>query len=82
MRESQQKLVLEKSTNTHVCSTPVEVTSSWNDMATIILSPKGQMIVEHGHHNTVATEEGTKQVIKITQQEYNPVLKAMQNAFD
>ena len=40
------------------------------------------MVVEHGTHHTVATEPGTRDIVKITQQEYNPVLRAMQNAFD
>ena len=52
-------------------------------MGTVVLDvADDNMIVEHGHHNTVATETGTKRVIKITQQEYNPILKAFQNAFD
>lgn len=74
--------VLEKSTNTHITKSDVSVEQAFNKMTTINLKTNGKMIVEHGHHNTVSTEPTTKQVIKITQQEYNPVLKAMQNSFD
>ena len=75
-------VVLEASTNTHVTKSDVEVVKEMNTMTTIVLDTHDKMIVEHGHHRTVATEPDTKRVIKITQQEYNPVLKAMQNAFD
>lgn len=74
---------LEKSTNTHTTNSDVEVVKEMNTMTTVVIESKGNsMIVEHGHHNTVATESETKQIIKITQQEYNPLLKAFQNAFD
>jgi len=74
--------VLEQSTNTHVTTSPVEVVAEFQNMSTMVLKPNGRMIVEHGHHHTVATQPHSNQVIKITQQEYNPVLRAMQNAFD
>lgn len=74
--------VLEKSTNTHVATTEVQVEKEFATMTTMVLKPEGNMIVEHGHHHTVATEEDTKQVIKITQQEFNPILQAFQNSFD
>lgn len=79
----QKQVVLEKSTNTHVTSSNVQVVSEIPTMTTMVLQvPEGQMVVEHGHHHTVATDLGTKNVIKITQQEFNPVLKAFQNSFD
>jgi hypothetical protein len=75
--------VLEPSTNTHITKSNVEVVSKFENMGTVVLNVSDDnMIVEHGHHNTVATEARTKRVIKITQQEYNPILKAFQNAFD
>jgi hypothetical protein len=37
-------------------------------------------IVSHGEHGTVVTE--SKHVIKTVQQEYNPILKTLQAAFD
>lgn len=78
-----EKTVLEPSTNTHVTDSNVNVVGKFDNMGTIILDVNSDnMIVEHGHHHTVATEPSTTRVIKITQQEYNPVLKAFQNAFD
>jgi len=77
------KTILEPSTNTHITTSNVEIVEKFNKMGTIVIDTKNDnMIVEHGHHNTVATETDTKRVIKITQQEYNPVLQAFQNAFD
>jgi hypothetical protein len=77
------KTILEKSTNTHFTNSEVIVTKELTNMTTIVIEvKKDNMIVEHGHHKTVATELDTKNVIKITQQEYNPVLKAFNNAFD
>ncbi len=75
-------VVLEKSTNTHSTRSKVEITNEHPNMTTIELNVKGGMIVEHGHHNTVATEPNTGKVVKITQQEYNPLLQKFQNAFD
>lgn len=75
--------VLEKSTNTHSTISDVEVVGEFNKMTTVLIEAKGTgMVVEHGHHNTVATEKSTEYIIKITQQEYNPVLQAFQNSFD
>ena len=51
-------------------------------MNTIVLDTVNGPIVEHGHHAIVRTEPETKRVIKITQQEYNPITKALMNSFD
>ena len=76
-------IVLEKSTNTHLTkSEGVEVVNELDEMTTVVLKTNNQCIVEHGHHATVSTEKDTKHVIKITQQEYNPVTKKLINAFD
>lgn len=75
-------IVLEHSTNTHTTKSDVKIIKKIDNMTTMVLDTNGSMIVEHGHHNTVATEPTTNRVIKITQQEYNPMLKAFQNAFD
>lgn len=76
------KVILEESTNVHYTNSDVEVVDKFNTMSTMIIDTHGNMIVEHGHHNTVSTEPDTKRVIKINQQEYNPLLQAFQNAFD
>ena len=78
----EQKVVLEKSTNTHFTKSEVEVVNELDNMTTITLKTNGNMVVEHGHHNTVATEADTTDVVKITQQEFNPILKKFNNAFD
>lgn len=76
-------LTLEASTNTHIAKGNVVVTEKFDNMSTMkMFVPEGQMIVEHGHHNVVATEPESRFVIKITQQEFNPVLRAFQNSFD
>lgn len=73
------KVVLEPSTNTHEISAPnVEV----QDLGGSILKLKvnGEGIVTHGEHGTLVTE--SKNVIKYIQQEFNPVTKKLQNAYD
>lgn len=75
-------VALEKSTNTHTTKSNVTITDEFEKMTTVIIETNNSVIVEHGHHHTVATEPDTEQVIKITQQEFNPVLNAFQNAFD
>lgn len=77
-----QVVALEKSTNTHITKSEVEVIASHHNMNTVVLRATDTVIVEHGHHNTVATEPSTVDVIKITQQEYNPVTQAFRNSFD
>lgn len=77
--KSEKRVVLEQGTNTHVLeSEKIEVT----DIAPSILKLKikGKGVVLHGEHGTICTEAET--VYKYTQKEYNPVSRAMQNAFD
>ncbi len=75
-------VTLEESTNTHTMTGDVDVVKKMAKMNTVVLDTNGSTIVEHGHHAIVSTEPETKRVIKITQQEYNPVTKALMNAFD
>jgi hypothetical protein len=77
-----EKIVLEESTNTHTMIGDAKVVKKMTKMNTIVLDTNGGSIVEHGHHAVVSTEPTTKRVIKITQQEFNPVTKALMNAFD
>ena len=76
------KVTLEESTNTHTMIGEVKVVKKMEKMNTIVLDTNGCSVVEHGHHAIVSTEPETKRVIKITQQEYNPVTRALMNAFD
>ncbi|HPC10122.1 MAG TPA: hypothetical protein PLN85_03525 [archaeon] len=80
--ENTNTVVLEKSTNSHVLKGKVKVLKNMEKMNTIVLECDGGVIVEHGEHATVRTENNTKYVIKITQQEFNPVTKALMNACD
>lgn len=75
-------VLLEESTNTHVLIGDVKVVKKMSKMNTFVFDTKGCSIVEHGHHAVVSTELETKRVIKITQQEFNPITKALVNSFD
>jgi hypothetical protein len=76
------KIALEKSTNSHVLTGKVSIIKKMEKMNTMVLNSNGASIVEHGQHATVKTEDNTKTIIKITQQEFNPLTKALMNAFD
>lgn len=80
----EKQIILEKSTNTHVTkSNGVNVVKELPEMTTVVLEVNDDsVVVEHGHHATVATEKETIQAIKITQQEQNPVTKKYMNAAD
>lgn len=82
-------LVLEPSTNTHVLNAKsieyreiepgvmhVKTTSD----AIITHGSMSRGHVEAGNHNTLTI--GSKAFFKVVQQEFNPVTKEMQNAFD
>jgi len=74
-----EKVVLEPSTNTHVLEADAVVK---NDLGNGILELdiKGDGIVTHGEHGTLKTESA--KVMKYIQQEFNPVTKKLQNAYD
>lgn len=76
------KTILEPSTNTHSTESNVEIMQEKSSLNTIVLRTNGEMIVEHGHHFTVATLPETKCVVKVTQQELNPILNLMQEVTD
>lgn len=75
-------IVLEESTNTHTLKGKAKVVKTMEKMNTVVIDTNNSVIVEHGHHAVVSTESTTKRVIKITQQEFNPVTKALMNSFD
>lgn len=80
MNKTDEKVILEKSTNTHVLNSEQKVVVTNLDNSTMLLNIKGNGIVTHGQHGTVVTESPT--VVKYVQQELNPVTRKMQNAFD
>lgn len=79
MEQSEKMIVLEPSTNTHKLEAD-SIVSEVIGNGTLKLKIKGRGIVTHGEHHTLATE--SENVYKYVQQEYNPVMKAFQNAFD
>ena len=79
MENNKQTVVLEPSTNTHqVEANSIEKTII--DESILKLKIKGHGIVTHGEHGTLVTE--SENVIKYVQQEFNPITRKLQNAFD
>ena len=76
---NKQVVVLEPSTNTHaVSANSIAVTNL--DNSTLKLKINGDGIVTHGEHGTLVTE--SPNVIKYNQQEFNPITRKLQNAYD
>jgi hypothetical protein len=76
---NKQVVVLEPSTNTHaVSANSIEVVNL--DNSTLKLKINGDGIVTHGEHGTLVTE--SPNVIKYNQQEFNPITRKLQNAYD
>ena len=73
-------LVLEPSTNTHQLEATQITAENLDQFNAIKLIIKGNGLVTHGTHGLVCTE--SKHVIKIVQQEFNPVTQSLQNSFD
>lgn len=78
--ENQTKVVLEPSTNTHTINGDVIVKNKNLEMGGMVIEVNGPGIVTHGEHGVIVTE--SKNIIKLVQQEFNPVLNVLQNAFD
>lgn len=74
------KIILEPSTNTHTIEGDVTVSKKLDDLNGLVLNCDGKGIVLHGEHGVIVTEE--KHVIKLTQQEVNPLTGQIQNSFD
>jgi hypothetical protein len=79
MENFKKEMVLEPSTNTHKLEGNIVSSKDLGD-SMLSLRVEGAGIVTHGEHGTLRTE--STKVAKVVQQEYNPVTKAMQNAFD
>jgi len=71
--------ILEPSRGSHVLHAD-DINIIKEDKSTITVETKGNAMVKHGEHHTIAIE--SPRHIKFVQQEYNPVTKALQNAFD
>lgn len=75
-----QTVVLEPSTNTHKIEGQVTVTDSLKELNGLVLEANGECLVLHGEHGVIVTEE--ENIIKLTQQELNPLTGLLTNAFD
>ena len=71
-------IVLERSTNTHKMTNVLSV-KEINPSTLSIKTQTGSRVI-HGEHGTIGVE--SPYVVKYTQQELNPVTKALQNAWD
>jgi hypothetical protein len=67
----QQTVILEPSTNTHSINGIIEVVDKTEQLNGIVLRCKGKAIILHGEHGVIFTE--SENVIKLTQQELNPL---------
>lgn len=73
------QLVLEPSTNTHVLEADaIEHEAITPEITALHLTGPG--ILSHGEHGTLVVE--SREAVKYVQQEFNPVTKALQAAFD
>lgn len=75
-----EKLTLEASTNSHIIEAESIKSKPLKKLGGNKLIINGPGIVVHGEHGVICTEE--KHVIKLVQQEYNPITQELQNAFD
>lgn len=72
-------LVLEPSTNTHSLHAK-RVSGERIDSSTISIDVSEDNYLKHGEHGSFRIE--SPNALKYNQKEYNPVTKAIQNAFD
>jgi hypothetical protein len=80
--EDKKTVILENSTHPHILKGNAKIVKKINNMNTLVINLNGAAVVEHGQHATVRTEDDTKTIIKIIQQEFNPITKALMNACD
>jgi hypothetical protein len=73
-------LVLEPSTNTHTMRCDSVVSKPLDELGGIAMKVRGKGVVLHGEHGVIVTE--APNVIKLTQQEFNPITKSLQNSYD
>jgi hypothetical protein len=73
------KYALEKTTNTHILEAEA-IKVRHTTGSTQVLQIEGEGMVSHGEHGIIKTE--SKYVIKYVQQEFNPITRIIENAFD
>jgi len=73
------KHFLEHTTNTHVLEAEnIKVLKTIG--STQVIEVTGEGIISHGEHGSIKTE--SKYLIKYVQQEFNPITRIMENAYD
>ena len=75
-----QTIVLEPSTNSHTIEGKVKLINKLENLGGMVLNCTDKAVVLHGEHGVIVTE--AENVIKLVQQECNPLTKQMQNSFD
>lgn len=78
--EAKQVLVLEPSTNTHKLEAKSVTSKKLDEMNGLVLQIEGEGQVLHGEHGVIVTE--AKNIIKLNQQESNPLTGMLENAYD
>ena len=78
--KSEKTVVLEPSTNTHRMEAEGGILKEDLGAGILKLKVKGSGIVTHGEHGTLKTE--SEDVLKYVQQEFNPITRKLQNAYD
>lgn len=73
-------IVLEPSTNTHTLVGEAVVVSKLPDLQGLVINNEGTSIITHGEHGVMATR--CPHIIKLTQQECNPITGLLENAYD
>jgi hypothetical protein len=77
------KIVLEKSMNNHTMQTSKKAQVEQLEPLSgkqITLKNGDKGFILHGEHNTIGTEKS--HIVKVNQQEWNPILQKMQDAAD
>jgi hypothetical protein len=80
MRNQNDMIVLEPSTNTHRMLGRNRSVAHLTELNGMSITNEGPAIVLHGEHGVICTE--SKHIVKAIQQEYNPVTQMLQNSFD
>lgn len=77
-----EKLILEKSSNTHVLESPTKIVNQVTHESGVITvtTSEPNAFVTHGEHGTIAVE--TKTFHKTNLKEFNPLSRKIMNAID
>ena len=70
------EIILEKSTNTHKVQGDIKGVKNFKN-GDVFFEGKG--VILHDEHGCIVTEDSC---LKINQQEFNPVTRSLQNAYD